>query len=96
MAMQQYEAMASAYQLGPQFLNAQLHALSSTILFTEILKLNGNPSAGESMLERLNQTINFETGFMSPISFGPNDRIGSEKVFILTIDIAQKQLKSVN
>jgi len=95
-AMNQYSQMASNYDLDNKYINAQLNSLASTILFTETLKLSGKEFSRESMIETLHNLQDFQTGFISPLSFGPNKRIGSEKVFIVEVDVVKKRLVKVN
>ncbi len=91
-AMYQYNLMASEYNLEKQYLNAQLNSLAATILFTEVLKLTDKEINRELMLKTLHGLQQFETGFISPLTFGPNKRIGSEKIFIVRVDLKNKKL----
>jgi len=95
-AMKQYEFMASHYDLDNNYKNAQLNALAATILFTETMKLTGKVVSRESMLETLHGLQPFESGFVAPLSYGPNKRIGSEKVSIVKADLVNKKLLLVN
>ncbi len=95
-AMQQYRVMASTYNLDQVYLNAQLNGVSAAILFTEVLKLAGRDISRESMIDILHQQKNFKTGFIAPLSFGPNDRIGSDEIFIVRANLTDKVLDLAN
>lgn len=60
------------------------------------MQLVGKEVSQESLIETLQQIRDFETGFVSPLTFGPNKRIGSEKVFIVKADVINKKLLLVN
>jgi len=91
-AMQQYYKMMQQYQLSDAFLASQLHALVSTILFTEVVKTVGKDLNQKQLIDAIQAVQSFDTGFMAPLSFGPNRRIGSENIYILQADLVNKSL----
>ncbi|MDF1695910.1 MAG: ABC transporter substrate-binding protein [Saprospiraceae bacterium] len=95
-AMVKYYSMAKAYNLDKDYKSAQIQSLSSIILFTEVLKLVGNDVDRTSLITQLQDLNSFQSGFIPPLSFGPNKRIGSEKVFILKANLEKKELELVN
>ena len=95
-AMHQYNLMATSYNLNDEYINSQLNGLASTILFTEVMKLTEKNISQESFIETLQGVQDFESGFVSPLTFGPNKRIGSEKVFIVVANVKTKRLRLVN
>lgn len=96
LAMEQYDLMATHYKLDSKFKNAQLNGLAATILFTETLKLAGKEIDRESILETMYGLKNFDSGFVAPISFGPNKRIGTDRISIVKADLVNKKLVLAN
>lgn len=81
-AIENYNKMSSYYDLNSEYKTDQYNHLASVILFTEILKMCGKSVDRPSYIKTLQQQNHFVTGFVSPLKYGPNKRIGSEKVFI--------------
>jgi ABC-type branched-subunit amino acid transport system substrate-binding protein len=94
-SLSQYNEMASRYDLSKSYHNSQFTGLASIILFTEILKTTGRNVNRASFIEQLYDQGQFETGFISTLEYGPNRRIGSERVFIVKTDLKNKKLELV-
>jgi hypothetical protein len=61
-------------------------ATASAALLTEAMKVAGRELTRAGFLAALEGLRGFETTFSSPISFGPNRRVGASGVNIMTLD----------
>lgn len=95
-ALDQYHNMSTAYGISDVDKSYQYLGLSSTIIFTESLKIVGRNLDREGLLSALDEVYNFETGFMRPMTYGPNKRIGVNKIYLSKVDLTRNIFVSLD
>jgi ABC-type branched-subunit amino acid transport system substrate-binding protein len=71
--------------LTTQHLTAQAVTYSAARLLAEGLQRTGKELSRKKLINTLENIYQFDTGLMSPLSFGPNRHIGSPKAFIVSM-----------
>jgi ABC-type branched-subunit amino acid transport system substrate-binding protein len=84
--MAAYRRLARAHRLSSEHLATQLAALAEARILHETLVRAGRELSREKLVEALEGMYDFQTGFSGTISFGPNRRIGSDKVALTRLD----------
>ena len=92
---QYYSYLVSKYQLKTEHRQLQLEMLSAALIFGEALKKAGRNLSRKSLLSALEGLYNFQTGFLPPVSFNANKRIGSTKTFIALLNLKDQQLELI-
>jgi ABC-type branched-subunit amino acid transport system substrate-binding protein len=87
-ALAAYRALAAAASLPDRDRSAPMRALVAFQLLVEALKRAGRDATREGLVTVLEETSDFRSGLMPPLSYGPSRRIGSTGAWVLQPDTA--------
>ncbi|MDB5036138.1 MAG: ABC-type branched-chain amino acid transport system, periplasmic component [Chlorobi bacterium] len=85
-----YARLRERYRLPADHLGSQLVALAGASILVEGLKRSGRDLNREALVAQLQQLYEFGTGFIPPVTYGPNRRVGSDSIYIISIDPSRK------
>ena len=94
-AMRWYYELAEKNGLNQQYFQSQLSVLAASILFTEVLKTAGRGLSRARLIAELESLQEFQTGFLPPLTYSLNKRVGSEAVFIVKANLREGILELV-
>lgn len=69
----------------------QALAYAATRILFEATKLSGRQLDRATLINALEQIHELKTGVLPPVTFGPNQRVGSNGSYVVGIDLASKQ-----
>ncbi|MDX1996457.1 MAG: ABC transporter substrate-binding protein [Thermoanaerobaculia bacterium] len=84
----EFRQLAQAHQLPRQHEAAQRLALGSAKLLADTLLKLGRTITRESLIEALEQHYRYYGGYVPPLTFGPNRRIGPQGAYVLKVNLA--------
>ncbi|MEO5928630.1 MAG: ABC transporter substrate-binding protein [Candidatus Kapaibacterium sp.] len=90
-----YARLREKYGLPGDHVGSQLMALAGARILVEGLKRSGRDLSREALVAQLQQLYEFGTGFIPPVTYGPNRRVGSDSIYIISIDPSLKGSKVV-
>lgn len=90
--MNTLRALAKRHDLPDVQLGAQFEALAALQVLTHGLEKSGAQLSRENLIEQLEGLYEYRSGFMVPITYGPNRRMGAEGAYIVTLDLTRKKL----
>jgi ABC-type branched-subunit amino acid transport system substrate-binding protein len=70
-------------------------ALASAVVFVEGLKRSGKEVNRDSLVDALEGLSRFQTGLTPPLTFGRSRHVGSRGSYLLSADLASKELRSM-
>ena len=88
-ALRQLHSLQTAYDIPAQHLPVQVAALASARILVEGLQRGGRELTRAKFVAALAALQNFETGLISPISFGPNRRTGVRGAHVVPLGRTQ-------
>ena len=88
-----YKSLKVKYDLPDDFQNMQLSALGAAMIYVEAVRNCGRKITREKLISNLEKLYEFKTGLIPPISYGLNSRIGSQKVYIVSLDLEHSALQ---
>ncbi|MEL6866561.1 MAG: ABC transporter substrate-binding protein [Bacteroidota bacterium] len=91
--MTYYRQLQQKYQLPNAYRQTQLSALAASIILVESMKKAGRQLSREKLMNELQQLYEFRTGLIPPISYNKNNRIGSERVYVTTLNLKKQTLE---
>jgi ABC-type branched-subunit amino acid transport system substrate-binding protein len=90
---ERYRKLEQESGLGRDHLAVRLATLASIEVLLEVLARGGSRVDRAGLVSRLESLYGFESGFVSPLTFSPNDRVGSKGAHVLTIDLKERRLR---
>lgn len=87
-----YQALASAARLPAEHLSAQLSALAAAEVLVEALERAGRDVSREKLVDQLEALRAFATGYVPPVTYGPNRRLGARGAYVVRVDLQGKRL----
>ena len=90
-ALKQLHSLQAAYDIPARHLPMQVAALVSGRILMEGLQRAGRDLTRPKFVAALAALQNFETGFMPPISFGPNQRTGVRGVHVVMLGFGRNE-----
>jgi ABC-type branched-subunit amino acid transport system substrate-binding protein len=84
----EFRRLAQAHQLPRQHEAAQRLALGSAKLLADTLLKLGRTITRESLIEALEQHYRYYGGYVPPLTFGPNRRIGPQGAYVLKVNLS--------
>lgn len=87
-----YQALASAARLPAEHLSAQLSALAAAEVLIAALERAGRDVSREKLVDRLEALRAFATGYVPPVTYGPNRRLGARGAYVVRVDLQEKRL----
>jgi ABC-type branched-subunit amino acid transport system substrate-binding protein len=90
-----YRELAGAYCLPSNDVPAQLAALTSARILVEGLRRSGAGVTREKLIDAIEGLDEFETGTSPPITYGPNRRVGTWAMTIVSVDLYARRLVPV-
>jgi ABC-type branched-subunit amino acid transport system substrate-binding protein len=91
-----YSALADKFKLPTAQLAAQFESLAALNALIEGLRQSGAELSRERLIEQLETFREYRTGFSSPLTFGPNCRVGANGAYVVTIDLINKKLVPIS
>ena len=88
--------MNNKYDLPNKYQQIQLGALGSAMFMTEMLKRTGRTLTRSALIAQIEKAYEVHTGLLPKQTFNPNRRIGSEKVFLVRIDLEKAEMQLLN
>ena len=70
-----------------RYSNEQLSVVASAAVLVEGLRRTGRDLSRRKLIESLEGLYQFPTGFIRPITFGPNRRLGSAGAYVIEFDV---------
>lgn len=95
-ALNQYQQLLKKYAFNKQTPNAQLLALASAKLLTEVLIRSTRELSREKLIHTLESVYQFDTSLTPALSFGPNRRVGYQGAYVVRMDLANKTIVPVS
>jgi ABC-type branched-subunit amino acid transport system substrate-binding protein len=89
-----YQALGSASRLPADHLSAQLSALAAAEVLIEALKRVGRDLSRERLVDQIEKLRDFASGYVPPVSYGPNRRLGARGAYVTRVDLRAKRLVS--
>jgi len=87
-----YKTLASAARLPTEHLSAQLSALAAAEVLIEALERAGRDVSREKLVDQLEALRAFATGYVPPVTYGPNRRLGARGAYVVRMDLQEKRL----
>jgi len=87
-----YRRLAAAYPLPAHHVAAQVTALAAAEVLIEGLKRVGRDLSREQLISALERLYQFDAGLGTPVSFGPNRRVGALGAYVAALDFAHHAL----
>ncbi len=81
------DALISGGSENRQYSDDQLSVAASASVLVEGLRLSGRELSRRKLIASLEKLYKFPTGFVRPLTFGPNRRLGSAGAYVLEFDI---------
>jgi hypothetical protein len=70
-----------------RYTDDQLSVVASASVLAEGLRLTGRELSRRKLIASLEKLYKFPTGFVRPLTFGPNRRLGSAGAYVIEFDI---------
>jgi ABC-type branched-subunit amino acid transport system substrate-binding protein len=86
---------AERHRLARADVGGQMRALAAARVLVEALQRAGRDVDRESLIERLQELRQFDTGFSPPITFGPGRRIGALGSYVVQLDLKERTFAPV-
>jgi ABC-type branched-subunit amino acid transport system substrate-binding protein len=86
--LSEYRRLAEIHGLSRQHEAAQRLALGAAKLMADTLLKLGRTVTRESLIEALEQLYRYPSGYVPPLTFGPNRRIGPQGAYVLKVNLA--------
>jgi ABC-type branched-subunit amino acid transport system substrate-binding protein len=87
-----YRDLAASAKLPQEHLSAQLTALAGAEVLLEALRRAGRDVSRDKLVIQLEALRLFPTGYIPPVTYGPNRRLGAKGAFIVKVDLKEKRL----
>lgn len=91
--LKEYFYLQQKYKLNKRFKQAQLTSLAGAMMLVEGLTQTGRQLSQVKLIDQLQQMYDFNTGLIPPLSYSKNKRLGSEKVFLARLGLADQTLE---
>lgn len=86
---------AERHRLARTDVGGQMRALAAARVLAEGLQRAGREVDRESLIERLQELRQFDTGYSPPITFGPGRRIGALGSYVVQLDLKERTFAPV-
>jgi len=93
---QLFRELQKQYELPENFQNMQMICLAATNLLIEALKTCGTELSREKLIKSIENGGDFKSGLIPVLSYGPNKRVGSTRVFLMELDLEKGSLNDLN
>lgn len=90
-AVATYRALAASAKLPADNLSAQLSALASADVLIESLRRLGRDISREKLVDELEKLNKYSSGYIPPVSYGPNRRLGARGAYVMRLDLKGKR-----
>ena len=90
---EQYQTLKAKYNLTNNYQNTQITALGSAMIYIETIRNCGRTLSKAKLITQLEKVYDYKTGLIPSVTYGLNKRVGSQKVFITSVDLKQSTLK---
>jgi ABC-type branched-subunit amino acid transport system substrate-binding protein len=87
-----YRDLAASAGLPQEHVSAQLTALAGAEVLLEALRRAGRDVSRDELVNQLEALRLFPTGYIPPVTYGPNRRLGAKGAFIVKVDLKAKRL----
>jgi ABC-type branched-subunit amino acid transport system substrate-binding protein/cytochrome c553 len=87
-----YRKLAAGSRLPTHDVTAQRTALAAVEVLIEVFKRSGREVSREQLVAALEKLYRFDAGLGTPVTFGPNRRIGMRGAFVAAVDLARHTL----
>ena len=94
-ALAEYQGLTKKYQLDSGDLQAQLAALSGAKVLLELLRRSGRDLSREKLVEIEEGLRDFQTGWIPPFNFAPNQHVGIPSPRVVEVDVKNQKLIQV-
>jgi ABC-type branched-subunit amino acid transport system substrate-binding protein len=91
-AVAEYRRLTELYHLPSDEISEQWAALAAAEILVAGLAQSGRDLDREILVRSLEELTNFDTGFVAPVSYGPNRRVGNSEVPIFELDPTSRTL----
>lgn len=89
-----YRSLAASAKLPQDNLSAQLSALAAADVFIEALRRAGRDVSREKLVDELGKLNKFASGFVPPVTYGPNRRLGARGAYVTRVDLKARRFVS--
>lgn len=86
---------AERHRLARADVGGQMRVLAAARVLVEALQRAGREVDRESLIERLQELRQFDTGYSPPITFGPGRRIGALGSYVVQLDLKERTFAPV-
>lgn len=90
-----FQQFSAANQLSPAYKQSQYASLASGILLSEVLRASGRDLSRETVRGELEKVQAMQTGLVPALTYGVNRRTGSMRVFIVSPEGGDGELKLI-
>ncbi len=87
-----YVNLKEKYNLPNKYQFKQLLVLGAAMIYVEAVRNCGRKLSKHKLVQKLEEMYVYETGLIPPITFGLNDRIGSAEIYVVSVDLKNKNL----
>ncbi len=91
-AIASYRRLRQQYRLPEAYNNTQLQVIAAAATLVEALTRSGRDLQREKLITALTQFYRFDTGLTTPVTYGPNRRLGLSGAYIVSVDLSRKTI----
>lgn len=91
-ALREYRDLAERHHLPSRHLTAQIAVLAAARVLVEGLERTGRDLDRRGLIETLEGLVELDTGYLPPITFSPNRRIGLRGAYVVAVDLERRTL----
>ncbi|MEJ2443713.1 MAG: ABC transporter substrate-binding protein [Exilibacterium sp.] len=91
-ALASYRRLRQQYRLPEAYNNTQLQVIAAAATLVEALTRSGRDLQREKLITALTQFYRFDTGLTTPVTYGPNRRLGLSGAYIVSVDLNRKTI----